>query len=193
MRFGTREIIFLLVLLAMPLAAYLVVFQPRSEQIAQAREEIRQKQAKLTQLESATRSFADLGQEIDKLSQAVALLEENLPAAREEQVVLKEVWELAARQKLTPKSIRTEKPVITAQYAELPIRIVIVGDFDGLYTFLGELSELRRITRMPQMLVKKVPSDEEGQVQADLVLSIYFEAPSEGGAAPAGAVGGGRL
>lgn len=175
MRFGTRELMFVVVLLAMPVAAYFFVFEPRNAQIAEAREEIRQKQTKLKQLEQTTRSIADLGEEIDKLQGAIDLFEQKLPTDREVEVILKQVWELAAKQKLVPKSIRTDKPLTTAQYTELPIKMVINGDFDGFYNFLLQLEKLSRITRMPVMRLKRGKTDTDGQVQADVVLSIFFE------------------
>ena len=176
MRFGIRELIFVLLLLAMPVAAYVFVFQPRNEQIAQARQEIHQKQQKLEHLEAATKNITDLGQEIEKLSQTIELFEQKLPAQREVEVILKQVWELAAKHKLVPKSIRTDRPVNAAQYAELPILMSIHGDFDGFYSFLLDLEKLRRITRMPQMKLEKISSQEqEGQMEAHVVLSIYFD------------------
>ncbi|MCE9591365.1 MAG: type 4a pilus biogenesis protein PilO [Planctomycetes bacterium] len=190
MRFGIREIIFVLALLAMPVAAYIFVFEPRNAQIAEARHEILLKQEKLAQLEAATRSMTDLGKEIDKLSEAISIFEQKLPAEREVEVILKQVWELAAKQGLTPKSIRTDKPIINASYAELPIRMVIIGDFDGFYSFLLDLEKLRRITRMPEMKITKV-RDSEGQMQASVVLSIFFEAPAQPGGA--GTNGSNRL
>lgn len=177
MRFGIREMIFVLLLLAMPVAAYFWVFQPRNQQIAEAREEIKARQQKLRQLEAATRRISDLGVEIDKLTDAVKLFEGKLPPQREVEVILKQVWELAARHQLTPKSIRTDKPVAAAQYSELPIKMTIVGDFDGFYSFMLDLERLSRITRTPKMSLKKADG-EEGQMQADLVLSIFFD-PSD--------------
>ena len=174
MRFGMREFIFVLLLLAMPVAAYFFVFEPRNVQIAEARGEIQQKQLKLAQLEAATRDIADLGQEIDKLSEAVSLFEQKLPAEREVEVILKQVWELAAKHDLKPKSVRTDKPIKNAQYAEMPIKMTILGNFDGFYSFLLELEKMRRVTRTPEMKLKKIPN-QEGQMQADVVLSIFFD------------------
>lgn len=188
MRFGLREMIFILVLLAMPVAAYIFVFEPRNAQIVELRREIQQKQQKLAQLEAATKSINDLGQEIDRLSEAVTLFEQKLPQEREVEVILKEIWELAAKHKLTPKSVRTDKPVVSPTCAELPIRLVIQGDFDGYYSFLLDLEKLRRITRNPQMVLRK-ETKAEGAMTADMVLSIFFEAQK--GATPT--VGGNRL
>lgn len=185
MRIGFRELTFLLVLLAMPVASYIFVFEPRNAQIAQMRRETLERQAKLQQLEAATRSFADMGKEIDKLSEAIAVFEQRLPAEREVEVILKQIWELADRHRLTPKSVRTDKPVTSAAYTELPIRVVIAGDFDGFYSFLLELGNLRRITHMPDMRIKKVPN-EEGLMEADVVLKIFFDSQSDKNGADAG-------
>lgn len=181
MRFGVRELVFVLLLLAVPVAAFFFVFQPRNQQIADARAEIAAKQAKLQQLEAATTAMSDLGAEIEKLSDAIELFEQKLPTQREEQVILKEVWELAAAHNLKPRSVRTDKTVNTAQYAELPIKMVILGDFDGFYSFLLELEKLQRITRTPTMSLKKLRAADEDLMQADIVLSIFFEGGSNRG------------
>jgi type IV pilus assembly protein PilO len=191
MRFGLREALFVMLLLAMPVAAYFFVFEPRNAQIAQANEEIRQKQQKLTQLDAATKSMLNLGEEIDKLAEAIEVFERKLPAQREVEVILKEVWELAAAHNLKPKSVRTDKIVSASQYAELPIKMVIVGDFDGFYSFMLQLEKLSRITRMPTMSLEKLSGDNEGMMQADLVLSIFFE--GEGTTAPPTSDKGRRL
>jgi type IV pilus assembly protein PilO len=175
MRFGARELVFLLLLLCIPVAAYFVVYKPRNIQMAEARAEMARKQAKLVQLEAETRRISDLGEEIDKLTEAIALFEQKLPAQREEQVILKEVAELAAAHKLRVTSVRTDRINRNANYAELPLRMVITGDFDGFYSFLIELERLQRITRTPEMILRKAPNERDGQMRADVVLSIFFE------------------
>jgi len=179
MKFGTRESIFILLLLAMPVAAYFFVFRPRNIQHTEVMQEIHQKQVKLEQLKVATRNITDLGKEIDKLSETIDLFQQKLPAEREVEVMLKQIWELAAKHRLVPKSIRTDKPVTAAQYAELPINMTIVGNFDGFYSFLLDLEKLRRITRMPQMSLEKIRKNKEGQMEARVVLSIYFDPQSK--------------
>lgn len=174
MQFGPREAVFVLLLLAMPVAAYFFVFQPRAVQIEDARSERLAKEAKLQELKVALKNIDDLGAEIDRLREAITLVEQKLPAQRDVEVVLRDVWRLAAENNLTPKSVRTDKIVDAAHYAELPIKMKIVGDFAGFYTFLQELEKLPRITRMPEMKLKKDGND--GSVmQADMVLSIFFE------------------
>lgn len=178
MRFGFRELFFVLLLLAMPIAAYFFVFEPRNTQNDEKRRELDQKDLKLQQLEAATYKIDDLGREIDKLAGAIKLFEQKLPVEREVEVILKQVWELAAQNRLTPKSVRTDKPITTAHYTELPISMVIIGDFDGFYRFMLDLEKLRRVTRMPKLKLKKLVN-EQGKMRAELILSIFFEPKSD--------------
>jgi len=182
MKFGLRELILLVVLLTMPVASYVFVFQPTNQKISQARREILVKQQKLRQLERATRHIEDLGREIERLTEAIQVFEAKLPAEKEVEVILKNVWQLAARHGLKPKSVRAEEPEKSARYSELPLKMVIVGDFDGFYSFLLELEKLSRITRIPDMALSKMRSRRtkaDGQMEAAFTLSIFFEPQSQ--------------
>ena len=185
MQFGIRELVFIITLLAMPVAAWFFVFQPRNAQIAEARQEITKKQQKLQQLEMATARISDLGVEIDKLSQAVDLFEDKLPPQREVEVIVKQVWEMAAKNRVAPKSIRSEKVAVGQQYSEQSMKMAITGDFDGFYSFMLDLEKLSRITRVPKMMLKKV-DNEQGQMQADMILQIYFDSSDPAAPSPAG-------
>ena len=186
MRFGPRELLFILVLMAMPVASWWFVFKPKNEQITAAEREMVAKQQKLQQLQLATRHIDDLGREIDKLSEAIELFEAKLPAEKEVEVILKEVWQVAAKHQLKPRSVRADKPIKAARYSELPLKMVIMGDFDGFYAFLLDLEKLSRITRIPDMKLEKVKKGEDGQMEATFTLSIFFE--PLGAASPASGI-----
>jgi type IV pilus assembly protein PilO len=173
MRFGYREIVFFLVLLGLPVAAFVFVFQPVNDEIEQVRVENAAKQTKLDRLEVA-RHIEDLGNEIQKLDESIEMFEAKLPAEKEVEVILKEVWQLASQHGLRPRSVRTEKPVAATMYSELPIKMEIIGDFDGFYSFLLDLEQLSRITRIPDMKLSKL-HDTEGHMKAGFTLSIFFE------------------
>ena len=113
----------------------------------------------------------------------IELIEQKLPKDREEYEILRNITDLALSHNLTVSSIKPDKVVSAAQYLELPVRIVIEGDFDGFYAFLLEVERLPRITQMPLMQLSKLTNaDEEGMMQAEITLSIFFEGE---GAAPA--------
>ena len=179
MRFGLRESLFFLLLLAVPVAAFFLVFEPRNRDIEEAREEIRQKQAKLEALERATTTIQDLGGEIDRLTRAIAMFERQLPAQRDVEVILREVAELAKKHDLLIESLRTDKVIPEAGYAKLPIRMQITGNFDSFYSFLLDLERLERITALPMLELNRNKREREQgpEMQADVRLDIFFEEP----------------
>ncbi len=186
MQFGSREVIFLIVLLAVPVASYFYVFKPRNHEIRQAQIEVENKQAKLDNLREVTEKIDDIGLAIEQGRAAIQLVEAKLPSARDVEVILEDVWELAASSHLSVKSIKSDKPVPAAGYMEQPLKISMEGRFEGFYTFLLALENLPRITRIHELKLERKGTgrsgkddDPSGVMKADFVLSIYFEQTAE--------------
>ena len=151
MRFGTRELIFFIVLFTVPIASYFYVFKPKNEEISAAREEMRIKMARLDQLADVVSKIDDIGAAIEVGRESIAMIEAKLPSARDVEGILQQVWQIADRNALTVRSVKSEAPVPAALYMELPLRVVMEGQFDGFYEFLLELEKLPRITRIHNM------------------------------------------
>ena len=186
MRFGIREAIFFIVLLAVPVASFMYVFKPRSEQIRKANEEIATKTERLDKLEQVTKRISDIDRAIEEGRESIQLIEAKLPSEKDVEVMLEQVWELANENGLSVKSVKSEKPVPAAMYMELPLRVQMDGSFTGLYEFMLALENLDRITRIHQMSLSrpdKAKTTEsgypEGWVKSEFTLSIYFQPQSK--------------
>jgi len=187
MRFGFREAVFLIVLLAVPTVSLFYVFKPQNEEISQALEEIKVKQARLDRLAEVTQKIDDIGLAIEEGRESIALIEAKLPSERDVEGILEQVWHTAARNRLTVKSVKSEDPSeAAAQYQELPLRMSVVGQFDGFYQFLLEVENLPRITRIHEMELMRTSSRNSGRSEsmpgamtAQFTLSIYFESRDE--------------
>lgn len=186
MRFGVREFIFILVLMAVPVASFFLVFKPQNERINQARQEILVKQTQMDRLAAITDRLDDLGLAIANGRESIQLIEQKLPDEEGVDDILQRVWQIAKRNRQTVKSIKSRKKVPAAYYMELPLEMVMEGNFDGFYQFLLELENLQRITRIHDINIerldhKRTSSDEEiaaGMSRAEFTLSIYFETSS---------------
>lgn len=174
MRLGLRELIFLLVLIAMPLASYWFVFRPQNSDIQQARREIEHKEQMLEKLAAATSRNEDLKKVNEEIASGISLVESRLPDNKEVDVVLEQVATMARESRLSLPKVRSAKPVPAAAYMEQPLEMTITGDFDDFYSFLLRLEEMQRVTRMPELKVKKL-DDVDGTMEAAFTLSIYFE------------------
>jgi len=175
----------MIVLLAVPVASWWYVFKPRNAEIAQAKIEVITKQNKLDKLEEVAKRIDDIGLAIEQGQIAVELIEAKLPNKQQVDVILQNVWQLADQNRLTVKSIKSEKPVSAATYMEQPLKMKIEGRFNGFYQFLLELENLPRITRIHQMKMERMSTDngsgsdsyDPGLMKAEFTLSIYFEQP----------------
>ena len=178
MRFGLRELVFLLVLLAMPVVSYFAVFKEQNNKHQEARAEIQAKRAKLDALDKATEQFINLDEEIVRLKGAIQMIEKKLPSDRETYVVVNRVADLARSHDLKVEEIKPDKVVPAGPFAsELPIQMEIRGGFEGFYRFLLEVERMPRITQMPLMKLKRSDkkTDPEGTMVATITLSIFFE------------------
>ena len=175
MRFGIRELLYLMLLIGVAAGAYFVVLAPMDEEIASFNADTAAKVQKLAELQEAQRVHDDLDAEIQKLTDAIAKVEERLPPRSLTEDILSDVWQIAEKNKLKPKKVVTNREIAGQQYVELPIDLTIVGDFDGYYNFIKQIEELPRITRMGTMKLKKLEREGEGFIEATLTLSIFFQ------------------
>ena len=181
MKFGPREVVFLVILLAIPLSAWRFVFRPLNAQNAEMRREITAKQEKLKTLNRATGTIGNLQKEIAALGKAVAFFQAKLPSEKEIDKVLQEAWRLAEANKLITKSIRTLDrknsafTTPTGLHREQPIAVQLEGEFMGLYAFLQALENQPRIMRIRQMKLSKLAKAPQGHVHAEFTMSVFFE------------------
>ena len=76
---GLRDLAFVAVLMAVPIASYFFVFAPRNDEIAKARAEISAKNVRLENLRRLTSRIGDLGREIVEREEELERLNQKLP------------------------------------------------------------------------------------------------------------------
>jgi type IV pilus assembly protein PilO len=184
MKFGVRELLFLCVLIGMLCSTYFFIYQEKDKERRRLEASTAQIKSELVHLRDATVGIEDLGRKINDLQKAIDFFESKLPQEKEMDKILTEVTQMADANALTTRTVKTLKSERTANYSEQPIQMNISGDFNGFYSFLLQLEKLARITRVTQMNLQKI-DEHDGQMQAQLTLSIFFE-PDSGRASVAG-------
>ncbi len=191
---GIRDLAFVAVLMAVPIASYFFVFAPRNVEIEKARAEISAKNVRLDSLRRLTSRIGDLGREIVEREEELERLNQKLPDREGVDRILEQVTQLAQKSNLSVRSVKGEKVVPAGMAMELPLKCTIEGNFDGYYQFLLDVEALPRITRVHQMKIAKLgmgPRDEPtamvgGSMRAEFTLSIYFNDGSSNAAVAAG-------
>ena len=182
MKIGLRGILFVALLLAIPVGSWWFVFRPANDQHTKLREEVEAKQEKLNKLNRLVGKVGSLQDEIAALEKAVAFFQSKLPKEKEIDKVLRGTWQLAERNRLVTKSIRTVNQTSEAarmfasgsQY-EQPIHIELTGNFAGFYTFLQALEDQARIMRISRMELARPTGGKKGHIEASLDMYVFFD------------------
>lgn len=192
MRIGVRQLLFMLLLLAVPLASFFLVFRPQNREIEKAKVEITLKRAMLEKLRAATAQTDDLEAANAEIRQSIAAIEARLPSGKEIDTVLREVAQIAARHGLKiPEFKKADKALPAGEAIEQPLEVEVTGDFDGFYRSLLDLEKFARITRLSDM--KIVRTDESnGSMRAVMKLSIFYQGEPALPVASVETSGGGR-
>jgi Tfp pilus assembly protein PilO len=150
------------------------------------REEIALKKERLQALNFATATIGDLREEIEELEEAIVFFRSKLPDQEEMDQVLQEVWRMAEASDLTTRGIRTESrrtnkhpPPVPGAHAEQLIRLELEGDYLGFYRFLLAMESQPRIMRVRNMKLTKPKKGPEGRMEAEFLMSIFFEQPGK--------------
>jgi len=176
MKLGIRELLFFCVMVAVLASAYFFVFSKANARTEALQADTIAKQRALADLHSDTSGISDLKNKIEELQGAIQYFNGKLPPQREVDTILQQISQISQQAGLVTQTVRPDKSQTNANYSEEPIELSLTGSFEGFYVFLLDLEKLPRLTRLTQMKLNKL-DDHEGQMTADLRLSIYF-APS---------------
>lgn len=174
-----RQLIFFVLLIALPVASYFFVFKPQNVEIEKARQDIAHKEQMLEKLRAATAQAESLARQNEQIKTAIDSIEARLPNGKEMDNILRQVSNIAAKSNLKVPTFKRSDKILTAGTAmEQPLDIEITGDFDGFYKFLLDIEQLPRITRIPEFSI--VRSDKvDGEMKTKVTLSIYYEGDSK--------------
>jgi Tfp pilus assembly protein PilO len=81
---------------------------------------------------------------------------------------------IVQKQGLRSKRVLRLKKEDNSGYVEQPLKVELEGNFNAFYSFLLELEKLPRIMKVRELDLKK-QIDNEGQIVADFVVSIFFQ------------------
>jgi type IV pilus assembly protein PilO len=172
---GIRKAIFFVLLLGVSAAGYQYMVKPANQKLAEARQYVDAKRAKLAEFEEATIKAEDLNKQLGQLEEAVRFFESKLPPTSEVHKVLEQVTVIVQKQGLEPKTIRTlPRKEDNSGYVEQPLKMELVGNFNAFYSFLLEIEKLPRIMKIRELKLEKNKNG-DGEIAADFVVSIFFQ------------------
>jgi type IV pilus assembly protein PilO len=169
-----RKVIFFVLLIAVAYMAYAFMIRPANKYLEEQKKQVQGQMAKLNELEKATAAVRDLDKQTAKLEQAVEFFNSKLPPHSQIHKVLEQVTLIAQKQGLKTKTIRTLAQKDCMGYIEQPLKMELYGNFDAYYSFLLDLEQMPRITRIRELALTKDLKN-EGMTTAEFVVSIFFQ------------------
>lgn len=103
--------------------------------------------------------------------------------------ILQQVSQISQACGLATHTVKPDQSKSNANYSEEPIELSLSGSFEGFYQFLLQLEKLPRLTRLTGMKLNKI-EESQGQMTAELTLSIYFAPDSDAGSNATASAGG---
>jgi type IV pilus assembly protein PilO len=169
-----RKVIFFVLLMAVAYMAYAFMIRPTNKYLEGEKAAVQSKMAKLSELEKTTAEVRDLEKQMAKVEQAVEFFNNKLPPHSQIHKVLEQVTLIAQKQGLKTKTIRTLKQSECMGYIEQPLKMELYGNFDSYYSFLLDLEQMPRITKIRELTLTK-DTKNEGMTTAEFVVSIFFQ------------------
>jgi len=169
-----RKIVFFVLLLGVAYIAYQYMIKPANRNLAEKKNQIEKKLAKLAEFEKATAAAESLSKQLEQLQEAIEFFESKLPPKSEIDKVLHDVTLIVQKQNLRSKRILRLREKDNSGYIEQPLKMELEGNFNSFYSFLLELEKLPRIMKIRELDLEK-QTDDEGQISADFIVSIFFQ------------------
>jgi Tfp pilus assembly protein PilO len=174
MRFGFREMIFTSLLLGLVAGTYATIVQPHARARQQQLAEIRSMDAGISALGNSTASLAPLAGRVEEEEARAALFQARLPSQSDTHKGVDQVLQMAAANSLQAAEALPLKPTERDGLRAQPVNFHFTGNFNGFYSFLLQLESMPRVARISRLDLKGA-DDRDGQIQADMTLTMYFD------------------
>jgi type IV pilus assembly protein PilO len=162
------------ILLAMGLGAfYLAGYRPATSRQAGLLMQMSARQRDLEQNQNRARNLPILAAEVQQLERRVAAYGRQFPRQPELGEFIREITRISQQLSLSDWKYQPGAPRRGDSYFELPIQMHLEGDFVNVATFLRQIEDMQRLTRV-RKLGFKVHDSKAGTVEADITMNIYF-------------------
>ncbi len=156
------------------LGFYVMGYRPATRNLAALQRQIELKRQALLTDQDRARSLPAVLREVQRLEQSVRDYDRKFPRQVELGQFIKDLTEIS--QQLSLQEVRLQ-PLASKRsdgYCEQPIQLSFQGDFLTVASFLRQVEDLQRLTRI-RRLTMKATVGKPGVVEVtDMVSSVYF-------------------
>jgi Tfp pilus assembly protein PilO len=152
---------------------YFFAYRPMSKQVRTLQQQIAANERDLTASQSQTSILPRVQAEVGNLRAKLAQYK-SLPQQHEMAQFIKDIAQLSQQTSLRKFDWKPGVPARNERCNEQPLQITFEGDFVNVFSFLRHAEDLQRLARVRNMNLRS--KDKDGQVKANLTMSIYYAA-----------------
>jgi type IV pilus assembly protein PilO len=162
---------FILVFVAIQIAAYFLLWQAQTERIEKGRQDVaRQKETFLEKKRLAV-NLESYKQQRQEIEQAFGALLKQLPNKSEMDALLIDINQAGLGRGLAFELFKpSEKENFTEFYAELPVNIKVTGNYHDLGAFASDVAKMPRIVLLTEL---KLDPPKEGALSMEAIAKTY--------------------
>jgi Tfp pilus assembly protein PilO len=154
-------------------AFYLIGYRPASTRLVSLRQDIEIKQRELKDNQSRTQIRPIVEQKVNELRRKLERYDKKLPRQQDFGQFYNDITFLGRQSALEKCSVEPAAvPKRNDRFIELPIDLRFEGNFLNVFSFLRQIDQMQRLTRVQNL--KVTSKGNSGQVEVQLSMNIYY-------------------
>jgi len=153
-------------------AFYLCIYRPTIVRFNGLLTQIDIRKRELIQNQNKADGLNPLTRELSKLEAQVRLYDRQFPRQPELGPFIKDLTQISQSLSLHEWKYQPGAPRHVDTYFEMPIQMHFEGDFLNVASFLRQIEDMPRLTRVWRISMKN--KDPSGVVEVDMTMNIYF-------------------
>jgi len=174
--FARLQAVLVCCIMAMLAMFYFLAYRPLTSEELALGKQIQERQQNLADTATRLRVLPAVAAEVRQLRKQLEG-QKKLPAENDLAQFIRDLTRLGDNWSLKGFRYKPDASRRNECFAQLPIQLTFEGDFVKVFSFLKQVEDLERLTRVRNLQVKARDAA-TGQVQVELTMNIYY-APQE--------------
>jgi Tfp pilus assembly protein PilO len=148
-------------------------YRPATQRLSFLKNEIANHSQLLDENQTKARRLPMLAFEVDRLRNKLDKFNKRLPKTAELGEFIRDLTQVS--QQYTIRKLVHQPGTVKRQdlYGEIPITMNFEGDFQNVFSFIRQLEEMQRLTRVRSLQIK-CKDGKLGHVDVNMAMNIYF-------------------
>ena len=163
-------------MLVLLVAFYFLAYRPAATRLADTRTQIESKQQELELNRAKTNGRAEIEHKVNDMRRRLERFDKQLPRTMEWGQFMNDITLLKEQSGVSNWSIEPTGTRAEDAFVTVPVSLSFEGDFLGVFSFLRQMEQMQRLTRVRDLALtaRRDANSGAGQVDVKLAMNIYY-------------------